>query len=80
MNEEPLGKDLLKMGPPLFMKSLSKILLPLLIMLWLNGCMSVNTQIVGQTYKPLEPQEVHVLTLKEFHLVEFDQSLDSLLF
>ena len=39
---------------------------PLLIMLWLNGCMSVNTQIVGQTYQPLEPQEVHVFTLKEF--------------
>ena len=43
-----------------------KILLPLLIMLWLNGFMSVNTQIVGQTYQPLEPQEVHVFTLKEF--------------
>ena len=49
-----------------FPKSLSKILLPLLFMLWLNGCMSVNTQIVGQTYQPLEPQEVHVFTLKEF--------------
>ena len=48
------------------MKSLSKILLPLLLMLWLNGCMSVKTQIVGQTYQPLEPQEVHVFTLKEF--------------
>ena len=35
-------------------------------MLWLNGCMSVNTQIVGHTYKPLEPQEVQVFTLKEF--------------
>ena len=54
------------MGSSLFMKSLSKILLPLLIMLWLNGCMSVNTQIVGQTYKPLESQEVHVFTMKEF--------------
>ena len=54
------------MGSSLFMKSLSKILLPLLIMFWLNGCMSVNTQIVGQTYQPLEPQEVHVFTLKEF--------------
>ena len=54
------------MGSPLFMKSLSKILLPLLIMLWLNGCTSVNTQIVGQTYQPLKPQEVHVFTLKEF--------------
>ena len=54
------------MGSPLFMKSLSKILLPLLIMLWLNSCMSINTQIVGQTYQPLEPQEVHVFTLKEF--------------
>ena len=54
------------MGSPLFMKYLSKILLPLLIMLWLNGCMSVKTQIVGQTYQPLEPQEVHVFTLKEF--------------
>ena len=51
------------MGNPLFMKSLSKILLPLLFMLWLNGCMSVKTQIVGQTYQPLEPQEVHVLSL-----------------
>ena len=50
------------MGSSLFMKSL----IPLLIMLWLNGCMSVKTQIVGQTYQPLEPQEVHVFALKEF--------------
>ena len=49
-----------------FPKSLSKILLPLLFILWLNGCMSVKTQIMGQTYQPLEPQEVHVFTLKEF--------------
>ena len=48
------------------MKSLSKILLLLLFMLWLNGCMRVKTQIVGQTYQPLEPQEVHVFKLKEF--------------
>ena len=55
------------MGSPFFIKSLSNFFfLPLLFMLWLNGCMSVNTQIVGQTYKPLEPQEVHVFTLKEF--------------
>ena len=45
------------MGSSLFMNSLSKILLPLLIMLWLNGCMSVKTHIVGQTYQPLEPQK-----------------------